>query len=514
MNPQAPEREARRTTWTLVLVASAFLTLVPGLGLVSPRSRSAAEPSSENRHTPEHEPPPSPLVAPRPAPADACASTDGSSGRESAHAAEDAGSGPEETGPASIHHAPDPARLEIRVTSAGRAAPAATVELVGPPARGGAAGPTSVLHTSDADGWVRLELPPGKVRAAAWSAESCALPASGTLVAGELTRLELELEPAFPVAGRVLDARTGAPIAGAEVALWTFAERDTVTSASDGSFRHPRFPARAPAQQIVARAAGHGVAVRYLRIDPDGAWKIPAASAGEESLRGTGTPWVELALVSEQIVRGRVLDEGGQPLAGARVAAEGFFHALPSVATRDGAETSSDADGRFELTGLRSDIGHSLWVEAAGHAAALRELEPDPAGAAGALDVGEIVLARECVLAGFVVGPEGLPLCAVEVVLRLADEPPGLDPRAPPRNPLDVGARLQGRERRTRTDVHGAFVFEGLAPGPLVLRAEHGAGLVAELELRPRADGSFEAPCLALALDQGASAQLAQRTPR
>lgn len=514
MNPGAPEQRARRTTWTLVLVVSAFLALAPGMGLVSSRSRSAAETPRAHEHTPSHEPPPSPLVAPRSVPAVARASAGGSNGRETAPAAADAGSGPEETGPASIPSASDLARLEIRVTSAGRAAPEATVELVCQPACADTAIPTSALYTTDAEGRVRLEVAPGKVRAAAWSAEACALPASGALAAGELTRLELELEPAFPVAGRVLDARTGAPIAGAEVALWTFAERDTVTSASDGSFRHPRFPARAPAQQIAARAAGYGVAVRYLRIDADGAWKIPAASATETSLRGTGTPWVELVLAPEQIVSGRALDEAGRPLAGARVAAEGFFHALPSVATRDGAETNSDADGRFELRGLRSDIGHSLLVEAAGRAAVLRELAADPTGTGGTLDVGELVLVPECVLAGFVVGPDGLPQAEAEVVLRLADAASAPCPGTPAANPLDVGARLQGCERRARTDVHGAFVFEGLAPASIVLRAEHGAGLAAELALHPRADGSFEAPCLALVRDESASARLARHAPR
>ena len=44
-----------RQAWTLVLAAGALLALAPTVGLISPRSRSAAEPPSEPRVGPEHE---------------------------------------------------------------------------------------------------------------------------------------------------------------------------------------------------------------------------------------------------------------------------------------------------------------------------------------------------------------------------------------------------------------------------------------------------------------------------
>lgn len=486
MDSPGRDGNARERNWTLVLIASAFLVLVPSLALISPRARGAAEPRSANVNSPQHEPPPSPLVAPRPAPEAAPAADGVLPGRESAWTAEDAA--PRTRGTASMKHAADLVVLEIRVTDAGRPLAGASVELLHEPAQGPARAPA--VHTADAAGLVRVELAPGTVRATAWSEASCALPTSGALLLGVPTRLELVLEPAFPVTGRVIDARTGAPLCGAEVALWTFAERDTVVSGTDGSFRHPRFPARAPAQQIAARAPGYGVAVRYLRIDAEGGWKISARSADEESIRGTGTPWVELALVPELVVRGRVLDEHGQPLAEARVSAEGYFHALAAVATRDRAETESAADGRFELGGLRSDIGHSLLVEAAGRAPALLELAAGPT----LLDAGELVLARETVLAGVVIDAQGQPLAGVEVVLRATSA------AAPPFVPggLDVPARIEGRERRVTTAPEGTFVFEGLAAHPVTLTVESASGARAELELEPRPDGSFESPCLTL----------------
>src|SRR5262245_21467969 len=480
------------SAWTLVLAAVAMLTLDLLIGLVSPRSRNAAEPPGANDRTAEHEPPPSPLVAPEPQRADGgTPSTRVPPAKGSARRAEDAGRAPNAASSASTTHAPDLAVLEVRVTRAGRSEPGAAIELVHEPRNAEAsAAPAPLLHASDEHGELHVELEPGTVRAVAWSSDACALPASATLDALVPARLELELEPSYPVAGRVLDAVTGSPIAGATVALWTYAERDTVTTGADGTFRHPRFHARAPSQQLAARAAGYGAAARYLRIAEDGSWKLPARSAGEESVKGTGTPWVELALVPEFVVRGSVADEEGRPLADAHVSAEGFYHVMASVAARDLASAASDGAGRFELAGLRSDIGHSLLIEAAGYAHELVELAEDER----VLELGTLVLARETVLAGAAIDADGLPLAGVEVVLRTEPAPlPALRPGT-----LDVPARVQGRELRVTTSAEGAFLFEHLAPRPVTLTIEHADGARAELELTPRPDGSFESPCLTL----------------
>jgi protocatechuate 3,4-dioxygenase beta subunit len=474
------ELRDRRPAWTLALIAAAFLGLTPTIGLVSTRARGAAELPGDTIPGPEHEPPPSPLAAP-PIP-----SEDPPPPERTPLAAEVA---PEPDPPpaASDRPAPELASLEVAVMARGRAAPLAWVELVHEPAEGAA---RVLLERCDEAGLLRLALAPGRARAVAWSEDANALPASAELAPGRPAALELALEPAFPVAGRVTDARTGAPVAGAEVAFWTFAERDTVVTGPDGTFRHPRFPARAPAQQVSARASGYGRCVRYLRVKEDGSWKLRAATEGEASTSGAGTPWVELALVPELRVTGRVLDELGLPITGARVSAEGYFHALPSVASRDGAETTSDAEGRFELGGLRSDVGHSLLAEAPGRAAALLELASVP----GTTDAGDLRLARETVLAGVVIDADGMPLGNVEVVLRVErEELPGA-----PSGALDVPARVQGRELRARTDAAGTFLFEHLEPRAVRVSVEGGAGARVEETLAPRADGSFESPCLVL----------------
>lgn len=486
-----PERGRRpRAVWTLVPTAGALLAVVASIALVTSRSRIAVEPPSESKASIEHEPPPSPFVAPRPTlPGAHTAPSSAVPARKAAHEVADAGAEPRGPSTASTHNAPALARLEVRVLRSGRAASGATIELLHDPLDSSLVHEaTTILHHCDGDGRLQLVLAPGTARAAAWSENACALPSSARLEPATTAHIELELEPSFPVSGRVLDAASGAPIEGARVSLWTFAELDTVLSGPDGSFVHPRFPSRAPAQQIAARAEGYGTAVRYLRIDAGGGWKIPGALTGEKSQRGNGTPWVELAMVPAQVALGQVVDEDGEPVVGARVMAEGFFHAMPAVASRDFALATSDDSGRFRLTGLRSDIGHSLLIEAPGFAHEIRELE----GGRTENDLGILRLTRESVLAGVAIDTNGLPLIDVEVVLRTETVEPVLAS-----GPLDAATRLQGRERRVRTTGEGTFLFENLQPNAVRISVETTSER-AEMVLEPRPDGSFVSPCLTL----------------
>jgi len=410
------------------------------------------------------------------------------------------------TRPASVNQPRATARAEIRVSCDGRPAGGATIELLHVAREGEVEREELRLHAADEQGRLALELEPGTLRAVAWTADATALPVGETLVAGGLAELELALVPAWPVAGRVLDAASGRPLADAEVSFWTFAERDVVRTAADGTFRHPRFPAGAPAQQVRATAAGHGALVRYLRIGADGSWRLPSAVAGGEAASGSGEPWLELALEPELVVRGRVLDAAGAPLAGARVSAEGFVQVLPSVAARDAGAAVSGADGAFELAGLRADVGHALAIEAPGHAQRALELAGGIGLERGALDLGDVALAPESALAGVVVDADGIPVADVEVVLtaRAVEAPPSA-------GALDVPVRVASRERRTRTSAAGTFLFTGLEPRPVHLSVQGERGVLAEQELQPRADGSFPDPCLALGASWARELALAER---
>jgi protocatechuate 3,4-dioxygenase beta subunit len=346
-----------------------------------------------------------------------------------------------------------------------------------------------VEHT-DAHGSLRLDLPPGQARAVAWRDAAAALPAHASIRADRSAEVVLALAPAWALGGRVVDATTGRPVAGARVAVWTFAESDVVQTAADGTFLHPRFPRSAPAQQVQVQAPGYGSTVRYLRLRDDGTWKLSAATSAETSQQGSGTPWLELELIPARTVSGQVLGPDGAPLANARVSAEGFFHVMASVASRDAAEGASDAAGRFSLEGLRSDIGHALVVEAPGHARRSFEL---PADQPLEVDLGPLTLDPETALAGAVVDLDGQPLPDVVVVLEpVAAEPPHSA------GALDVAFRLESRQRRTRTDPGGGFLFEGLAARPVRLALETSDGTRDLGEFVPRADGSFAAPTLVL----------------
>ncbi|MEQ1891817.1 MAG: hypothetical protein ABL998_04680 [Planctomycetota bacterium] len=468
-----------RGTLALFLAFAALASLA-AVTRPSSRSRAAAAPDVPVI-SPRHEPRPSPLVvAPRP---EAPRGSPEFPAKEAARVAADVGAAAEESAaPASTEQEPEEFRVVVRAFEGGRAC-AATLELTHVPPSGAT---STRSATIDAHGELTLRLASGRVRLVAWSENALARPLELTLPHDE--PVELELLPALAVEGRVTDATTGAPIAGAALAFWTAAELDLAHTDAAGRFRHARFPAGGPAQQLCVRAEGFGKCVRYLRLDADGAWKLAAAREGEASLAGRGTPFLELALVPETRISGRVLASDGTPLAGARVAAEGYFHARPSIAVRDLVESVSAADGTFELAALRSDISHALVVEAAGHARLEREL-----AAARAHELGDFSLAPEQVLAGVVIDAEGVPMADVEVVLTL-DEGPATDPAG-----LDAAARVLACERRTRTDANGAFVFAGIAARRYSLQAVASAGESQPQIVLPDASGTFAAPCLELA---------------
>lgn len=466
-----------------LLLALALLASLAAVTRPNSRPRAAAAPDVPVI-TPRPEPRPSPLVvAPRP---ETPRGSPGTPAKEAVRVTADVGAAAEESAaPASTEQEPEEFRLVVRAFEHGRIS-AATLELTHVPASGAA----TTRSESLADGELTLVLPAGRVRLVAWNESALARPLELTLPHD--APVELELLPALAVEGRVTDATTGAPVAGAALAFWTAAELDLAHTDADGRFRHPRFPAGGPAQQLCVRAAGFGKSVRYLRVDADGAWKLAAAQDGEASLAGRGTPFLELTLVPETRITGRVLAADGTPLAGARVAAEGYFHARPSIAVRDLAETTSATDGTFELLALRSDISHALLVEAEGHARLEHELSP-----ARAHPLGDLRLTPEQIIAGIVTNADGQPLADIEVVLTL-DEAPTTDPLG-----LDTAARVLTHERRTRTDAHGAFLFTNVPSLPHTLQALAPPAESPPARLRPDVNGAFPSPCLQLELSSG-----------
>ncbi len=378
------------------------------------------------------------------------------------------------------------ARLEIRVheSGSGRALPGAQIEL-NLTSRGGDRA-TIELLSSDASGRAELATDAQRARIVAWANGLAGGPLQVDLEAGRTSRVDIECLATFAIAGRVTEAETGMPVSGAAVSFWTFSESDRVLSGADGTFWHPRFPATGCAEQIRVEASGFGAAVRYLRVAQDGAWEFPGARADEGPRSGYGTPWIEIELPRALVIQGSVQDEAGRPIAGALVSAEGFYRALPTVASRDGAETSCGGDGSFTLGNLRGDIGHTLLIRSSGFAERVLEVERQ----SGLLDLGALALSGESVLAGVIIDPDGFPAEDLALVLLPLEEADPLDPTLGEED-LAVDVRVQGLESRTRTSPEGTFVFEHLLDRPYLLSVARDHEPLLEREIRPEQPGGF-----------------------
>jgi protocatechuate 3,4-dioxygenase beta subunit len=374
-------------------------------------------------------------------------------------------------GGASARTGPGVAELALLLVdgASGAPVPRGEIELVS------AAG--TALHRADADGVLALELAPGTWSAVAWSDALTGGPLELELKGGALASAELVLTQGAAVEGRIVDARSGAPLPGARVSFWTHSEADAVVTGADGRFHHPRFPAHDPSQQVRIEAAGYAPAVRYLELLEDGGWAHRAAHTGERDVIGQAGPaFVEVALSPALVLAGRVLDPAGRPLAGALVAARGYARVLPEVAARDDAMAETDALGRFTLGGLRGDVSHALVVRAEGCAELVRELPAQDA--LEPAELGDLELTRGALLAGSIADAAGAPVAGARVELRLLDlAPPALS------TPADPGARPDVGRRTLRTDAAGRFFFDELAAGRYELRVRRDRGVLATLEL-------------------------------
>jgi carboxypeptidase family protein/PDZ domain-containing protein len=169
-----------------------------------------------------------------------------------------------------------------------------------------------------------------RVEAAGWRSFEAHLEATSE-------RVEVTLERGVGVLGRITHVRGRQGLAGARVVLIQDSERQSTMSDADGEYRfldaavgaasvsvsHPDFAAEAFDVTIVAT----GRADRPFELEP-----IELAEAGS--------------------VSGTVLDEAGDPVAGARVGV-GFVPAfLPAGAMPSGMVQTNQA-GRFELSGVR-----------------------------------------------------------------------------------------------------------------------------------------------------------------
>ena len=257
------------------------------------------------------------------------------------------------------------------------------------------------------------------------------------LVAGETVEHEFVCQNGYVVRGRVVDARTGLSIAGAQVSQgWSF--RNVVTTNSRGEYAMEHFPG-AGYYEMAVRATGYGRAERNLSGGVDGV--IVA----------------DFELVPGRQAVGRVIDPEGDAVAGAYVAAaasdrSGGNQKLDWIAVR------TDEDGRFELVDLRPDVRHVLYVVREGFATVAYDF-PDVEREQRTIDLGTLALQEPFVLRGVVVGTDGAPLADCRVELTGVNDDRGLLGGSP----VEGVESLCGR-RVGRTDHRGRFSFADLAP--------------------------------------------------
>lgn len=248
--------------------------------------------------------------------------------------------------------------------------------------------------------------------------------------------------------GRVTDAKSGSPIAGAEVAeTWMF--NRIVRSDATGAYEMRGFDS-GRMSVLCIRAVGYGLQIQN---------EFPAAVEGVVS--------VDFALTPAHSVTGRVVDAANAPVAGAYVAAIGRKFRLPQNLT-DWPSTSSGADGRFEVANLTAEIRHTLLVQKRGAATVVFDL-PAAELDRPSLDVGTITLGAPALLLGRVVDEEGKGVANVDVTLsgRNRDSRRLLRPNESPPN-----SDFRNLESRTvRSDDRGRFAFADLPEGAFTLKA-------------------------------------------
>ncbi len=200
-------------------------------------------------------------------------------------------------------------------------------------------------------------------------------------------------EPHEPLAGRLLAAPGGRAVAGAMV--WSGEDPAAWTRSDEaGRFRLP-WPVRGDRFDLHVTADGF----------------LPVVERRHPASGDAADP--DLVLAPAAPLAGRVVDELGQPIAGAEV--EATTDALPSARARSG------ADGSFLLRGIWPHAVYRIVARAGGHALAGRAVETS-AGAPGQAPepLAAFSLCRQLPLELTVRDPAGAPVAGAVVSVETA----------------------------------------------------------------------------------------------
>jgi hypothetical protein len=264
------------------------------------------------------------------------------------------------------------------------------------------------------------------------------VPASGDVDLGRV-----ELVAGAPLAGRVVDSR-GLPVAGAEV-----------FALGPDEARVPRLRYLAGVEPAATTSADGAFLVADRR--PGERLDVAARRTGyiEGRAAGVVVPNVEpvvVALREASDIRGRVVDERGEPVGGAQVfctierdvGGYGFSATSGPVSTAD--------DGRFEIGDVEPGTVR-LRARTAGHLPLERGGFEVPAGRD--LEGVELVLRAAAVVEGVVTAADGRPVIGASVGIVVGDDE---------RDRWAVSAE---------TDGDGRYRLPGIEPGRSTLAATH-----------------------------------------
>lgn len=238
--------------------------------------------------------------------------------------------------------------------------------------------------------------------------------------------LEVVMPTGRTIRGRVSDADTGEPVAGARVGENWVLDR-AVRTGADGRYEYRGW-------------TGEGVSDLHVIAEGYGRQGKVVPPEGD----------VDFALSRGDVVSGRLVSASGKSVAGALVSALASTRG-PSGQEIDEVSGRTGPDGRFHLESLRRDIGpHTLVAQAPGHGKVLLDFGAAPGGP-GRIDLGDVRMPAPRAIEGKAVDESGKPLVNAPVEIRAqADHA--------------VSDHYGGREVR-RTDDLGRFRFPDLAPG-------------------------------------------------
>lgn len=331
-----------------------------------------------------------------------------------------------------------------------------------------------VSGRTDAAGRILLRVPLGRVVVSAVHGsdgiESLAS-ASATLVSPERVSLQLELQRGCVVRGLVLDAATGSPIHGAAISNELINALRSGPSLSDEQGRFTLSPWRMGLEAgVVVTASGYGVESAFILVEEDGSWRVPARF-GIPAQQGGSSPFLEVRLVPERIIRGVLVGQDG-PVEGGSASADGLLLFSKNVGQADRAEAVTGSSGEFVLRGLRPDITQTVWVQASELAPQQFLVEPGSMF----VDLGTITLSPGAAIIGIVADEQGNFVPGVSLSIRTGTPkgalPVDADPRDGDNRHRDGYSRPAPFSRSMIADAEGSFRFEALPAGELVLEAQ------------------------------------------